>query len=183
MGLTKNWDCSIEEMADNAAQGCPEVPTQPHLPGYGYPGFTTASKTVKASEDYTAIAEQLIKKLWKDSASKQINNIKQNDNPYFAQMALDKSSGFACTQQMCGKKYYLLCFYQRDARGWPKVYEPGNSDADICNRCRQNCTDSLCPYPLSPLADKTSSDVCKGCSKDLKDDFRLTALHIHNYYR
>ncbi|EYB98243.1 hypothetical protein Y032_0133g1793 [Ancylostoma ceylanicum] len=47
----------------------------------------------------------------------------------------------------------------------------------------------LLPPPYASLksqfqvADKTSSDVCKGCSKDLKDDFRLTALHMHNYYR
>ncbi|EYB98244.1 hypothetical protein Y032_0133g1793 [Ancylostoma ceylanicum] len=40
-----------------------------------------------------------------------------------------------------------------------------------------------CVGDMKSVADKTSSDVCKGCSKDLKDDFRLTALHMHNYYR
>ncbi|EPB74295.1 hypothetical protein ANCCEY_06634 [Ancylostoma ceylanicum] len=151
-------------MAEKAAQGCPDVPTQPTLPGYGHPGDAHASKIVKADEDYTTIAEDLIKQLWKDSTSKQINNRTQINNLAFAQVILLRIIGSS-------------------ARGYNIVYETGNSFADLCSQCQKECKDALCRYPLSPLADKTSSDVCKGCSKDLKDDFRLTALHMHNYYR
>ncbi|KAL6733755.1 hypothetical protein Aduo_004376 [Ancylostoma duodenale] len=170
-------------MADTAAEGCPEKPSQPQLPGYGIPGVLSASETIKADFDCNEAAGAMIEKLWKNGAKIQNDTKIQNNNDAFTQMAFDYSSGFACTQQVCGKKYYLLCFYQRNALGYKTLYKSGNSLDDLCSGCRPKCEDALCREPLSPLSDKASSKVCAGCSKELKDDFRLTAVYMHNYYR
>ncbi|RCN30655.1 hypothetical protein ANCCAN_23571 [Ancylostoma caninum] len=78
-------------------------------------------------------------------------------------MAYSVSMNFACTYQMCSKKYYQLCLYKNNAfteNNQGKLYNPANSLSDVCADCGvpacQNalCTNAFTPGKLFPPTEK-----------------------------
>ncbi|EYB92386.1 hypothetical protein Y032_0194g1417 [Ancylostoma ceylanicum] len=144
------WDCNMEEMADSAAQGCPNPPTAPTISGNGKLGFINATTTVGATCNSSEIAVTLVKELWRNGIKLQENQQYVPGNDAFAQMAYSVSMNLACTYKMCGKTFYLLCFYQKDV-GTNRLYNPGSSIADLCADCGlPACVAGLCTNEFKP---------------------------------
>ncbi|EPB69781.1 hypothetical protein ANCCEY_11122 [Ancylostoma ceylanicum] len=73
---------------------------------------------------------------------------------------------------MCGKTFYLLCFYQKDV-GTNRLYNPGSSIADLCADCGlPACVAGLCTNEFKP----GSSFITKLRDKRLIDETRNRRL-------
>ncbi|KAL6741918.1 hypothetical protein Aduo_015125 [Ancylostoma duodenale] len=191
-----HWDCTIEEMAEAAAKGCPTSPTIPTIPGTNPAekfGSIFESAKVKPKDcNPVTSTDSLIKKWWKEGAKKQENQKRVQDNDKFAQMAYSESKGLGCTYQPCGQNLYVLCLYGQDAvtkvGANGDLYQPTNQAAEICESCEKNaanqllCAEALCNPPYTPIVN-TKGTVCPTCTKDVAEDVRATALDMHNYYR
>ncbi|KIH44769.1 hypothetical protein ANCDUO_25203 [Ancylostoma duodenale] len=72
---------------------------------------------------------------------------------HFAPMAAAEAIGFACTYDACSSsKSKLLCIYDKVLVLNDKIYDEGNSAADICATCaaQQKCTAWLCQEDYQP---------------------------------
>ncbi|KIH53731.1 SCP-like protein [Ancylostoma duodenale] len=97
-------------------------------------------------------------------------------------MAAAEAIGFACTYDACSSsKSKLLCIYDKVLVFNDKIYDEGNSAADICATCaaQQKCTAWLCQDDYQPAGDIPQ----RVCADGLTNDLAATALHMHNYYR
>ncbi|KAK6758150.1 hypothetical protein RB195_015771 [Necator americanus] len=182
-----NWDCNIEAAAQTAAATCPTTPAPlPTFQASTYKlGYITATKTIKANScDATKTAKDLLTELWNAAVPDQDQNLLGKGEKVFSQLAHDKVSAFACTYQICqSTNYYLLCFFnQKPATTDPNVYE---SDAkNYCGDC-DTCVNGLCDTPLEPALFKSTfcGTGASACTGKFSDNFRRTALEMHNYYR
>ncbi|EYB92390.1 hypothetical protein Y032_0194g1419 [Ancylostoma ceylanicum] len=202
----------MAEAALKGCPASPTIPEIPGSNPAAKFGSIFESKKVKAKDcNSVTTADGLIKAWWKEGAKKQEDQKRVKDNDKFAQMAYSESKGFGCTNQICGGNFYLLCLYGQEyvavkmfrkmsltnsyyysavtkvAEG-DNLYTPTNKPDEVCKDCDKDaannllCTDALCDPPYTPIV-ITKSTVCPTCDKDITEDFRVTALDMHNYYR
>ncbi|KIH55423.1 SCP-like protein [Ancylostoma duodenale] len=105
-------------------------------------------------------------------------------------MAFATTDGFACSYRRCGGKFFLVCFYNKAPAVGNELYGAPKVADQYCDNCEKypantgnpvGCEAYLCQYPLTPAEVKLK--VCDTCVGKFSDEFRLTALDMHNYYR
>ncbi|KAK6758134.1 hypothetical protein RB195_015760 [Necator americanus] len=185
-----SWDCNIEAEAQAAAKTCPTSLTTAQLPAFqdtAYKlGYITATGTIKANScDATKTAKDLLTQQWNTAVANQEDEKVARDAKAFAQLAHDEVSAFACTYQICQPtSYYLLCFFNQKAPTKDDVYT-ADAKGKYCSNATCTCVDGLCERTPKPALFKstfcgTGKDACTG---KFSDNFRRTALEMHNYYR
>ncbi|KAK6758144.1 hypothetical protein RB195_015767 [Necator americanus] len=185
------WDCNIEAEAQAAAENCLSSPKLPTFQDSNYKlGSIILKDTVKANNcDATRKAKELLTKEWEAAVANQADEKVANDAKAFAQLAYEKVDAFACTYQICqSTNYNLLCFFNQNPPAvGSDVYTKDPKSPSFCSNrtaCR-TCVDGLCETSVKPALFKstfcgTGTKACKGV---FSDNFRRTALEMHNYYR
>ncbi|KAL6729302.1 hypothetical protein Aduo_000370 [Ancylostoma duodenale] len=173
-------ECNVDTAIPPAVQPDPYAVAKEMVP-------ITGSEKCNAS----TLAIDTLKKWWKDGAAKQKIDRKVVTIDSFTQMAYAKTDGFACSYRRCGRNFFLVCFYNKTPVKNRVLYVLAKAQA--CDKCekypdntgtRVECEASLCQYPLTPA--KVDFEVCGAgnqCPGDFSDEFRITALDMHNYYR
>ncbi|EYC35069.1 hypothetical protein Y032_1162g3714 [Ancylostoma ceylanicum] len=144
--------------------------------------ISAKSKSCNATDEVV----KAVKEIWKAGAAKQENQQKIADNDFFSQMANSKTNGIGCSYNWCTGQLFSVCVYNQDGSAATNLYTNG-ADGETCATCPagSTCVEGLCDVALTPEA--PTSTICTNAAntdaKWITDDFRKTAVGMHNYYR
>ncbi|KAK6758126.1 hypothetical protein RB195_015754 [Necator americanus] len=181
------WNCDIEAEAQAAAKTCPD--TISPLPAFQTKGYTLGhiilKGTIKANNcDPVKTAKDLLTEKWKEAVAEQPNNTLVKGEKVFSQLAYEKVDAFACTYQICqATSYYLLCFFNQKAPTKGDVYTADAKGKYCSNATICTCVDGLCETTPESVLFKSTFCGTTACTGKFSDNFRRTALEMHNYYR